>query len=141
MKKSTKFAVIVCLLAALLSGCGMRIPEDNGSGLRMVVGITVHYENGPLQAQRLYTSADKMQTVLNYLRLLDPYGTPQEDPEGIPGSSYVITLYYSDGSEKDYRQKSDRYMSEGGGSWKKIDPSKAEELARIMGRLESDELA
>ena len=78
------------------------------------------------------------QQILNYLRLIDPYGHPDEDPETSGGSSYHIILSYSDGCEKVYQQKSDRFLKEGSGPWKKIDPTEAEELGRLMGRMESD---
>lgn len=139
MRKSALFILLIGAVSLLLNGCIRRVPEDDEVGFRVVVGVTVSYENGPISAQRVYTSDSKMQRVLDYLRLIDPYGTPQEDPEATQGSDYRITLYFSDGSQTDYRQKSDRYMRQSGGKWKKIDPSQADELGRIMGQLESDE--
>ena len=76
---------------------------------------------------------------MTYLRLLDPYGTPEENPEEAAGSDIHIILSYSDGFQKTYRQVGDRYMMEDGGKWQKIDPAKAEELGEILGQLESDE--
>ena len=79
-----------------------------------------------------------MQKILDYLRLINPYGTPDEDPETAVGSDFHIVLSYSDGYQKFYRQKSDRYLQNTDGRWQKIDPTKAEELARLVGQLESD---
>ena len=140
MKRSIALIFVICIFPALvLGGCMQRPPSGEQEEFRVVIGVTLRYENGPLNAQRVYTSENKMQRVLDYLRLIDPYGTPQEDPEAAPGSNYRITLYFSDGSQTDYFQKSDRYMLRAGDSWKKIDPARAEELGRIMGQLESDD--
>ena len=127
------------IFALLLSGCKPLQNQGEQPEFRVVVGVTLRYDNGPIKAQRVYTSENKMQQVLDYLRLIDPYGTPQEDPDTVPGSNYRITLYFSDGSQTDYFQKSDRYMLRAGDSWKKIDPARAEDLGRIMGQLESDD--
>ena len=63
--------------------------------------------------------------------------TSQEKPEETPGSDFYIVLSYSDGSQKLYRQHADRYMQKDG-VWKCIDPKKALELSRILGKMESD---
>ena len=129
------FAVCILLLTGCRSSASQQIPVPV---CRVVTQVTVTYENGPIQASRCYTSGEKMQQILNYLRLIDPYGHPDEDPETSGGSSYHIILSYSDGCEKVYKQKSDRFLKEGSGPWKKIDPTEAEELGRLMGRMESD---
>lgn len=123
----------------LLSGCS-RLEASAPSVCRVVTGISVDFENRGLRASRYYTAAEKMQQVLNYLRIIDPYGHPEEDPETAEGSSFRITLSYSDGHQKVYLQKSDRFMKTDNGSWKKIDPDRALELGRILGQLESDTL-
>jgi len=127
------------LLAAvfLLGGCS-RLETLSPSVCRVVTGISVDFEHRGLRANRNYTAAEKMQQVLNYLRIIDPYGNPEEDPETAEGSSFRITLSYSDGHQKVYLQKSDRFMKTDNGNWKKIDPDRALELGRILGRLESD---
>lgn len=105
---------------------------------RVVTRVEVDYENGPLHAQRCYTSSEKMEQVLNYLRQIDPYGTPQESPETISGSDYVIILSYSDGFQKRYHQKGDRYFQTENGRWARIDPDRAEKLAQLLGAMPSD---
>ena len=106
--------------------------------VRVVTHIDITYENGSIQTQRHYEDDKKMNQVLNYLRLIDPYGRPAVDPEIIKGSQFHIELAYSDGSSKVYRQKADRYMQIDGGDWKTIDPARAEELSLLLGQLESD---
>ena len=141
MKKSKeKFRRIfaVLSLAVLLSGCGNRAPDSSQPQCRVVTGITVTYENGTARAEKYFTASNKMRAILNYLRWIDPYGAPEEDPETVTGSSFRITLEYSDGCQKDYLQKADRFMQEDGGGWKKIDPEKALTLSQIVGEMESD---
>ena len=129
---------ILSLFALLLSGCGRYNPADTQPQCRVVTGISVIFNNGPIHAEKYYTSSNKMRAVLNYLRWIDPYGPPEEDPETVTGSSFRITLEYSDGCQKDYVQKADRFMQEDDGSWKKIDPKKALTLSQIIGLMESD---
>ena len=137
MRKGHRVFLILFTAFFLLSGCS-RLEASAPSVCRVVTGITVDFENRGLRANRNYTAAKKMQQVLNYLRIIDPYGSPEEDPENVEGSSFRITLSYSDGHQKVYLQKSDRFMKTDNGNWKKIDPDRALELGRILGRLESD---
>ena len=79
-----------------------------------------------------------MSQVLAYLRQIDPYGKPEEDPVLADGSLFQISLTYSDGSKKVYEQKADRYLRLDDGPWETIDPSKAEALGQLLGTLPSD---
>ena len=133
-----KKTIVICLLLGLLcTGCGNRMPVTTLPTHRVVTGIDITFQNGPLYARRIYTSAEKMSAILHYLRFIDPYGTPQEIPEQVKGSEFHILLTYSDGSEKLYRQRADRYLMKDG-NWKCIDPKKAQELSRILSQMESD---
>lgn len=142
MKKSCRrfrgIAAILLSAALCLGGCGRQgIPEE-APVCRVVTGISVTYENGPITARRHYTASDKMRAVLNYLRWVDPYGAPEEDPEAAGGSSFLIVLTYSDGCKKRYWQKADRFLLEEGRDWRKIDPTRAMTLGQILGQMESD---
>lgn len=123
-------AIISCLL-----GCHKQVDMQQ---CRVVTGVSVTYLNGPIQCQRQYTNADKMQQILNYLRTANPYGVPAEDPEAAEGSDFYIVLSYSDGCQKYYRQKANRFLRDTDGIWKKLDPSRAEKLGQIIGQMESD---
>ena len=142
MKKSISQCLAMILLPVQIvfcfCGCSRYTDEPVTPLCSVVTAITVTFENGPIHAQRHYTASDKMQLILNYLRLLQPYGSPDEDPETAQGSDFRIVLSYSDGCQKTYRQKGDRFMQNTEGIWKKIDPAKAAELSRIMGQTESD---
>lgn len=133
MKKS--ILILLLILSTLFSGC-RNVPQHSVS--RSVTGITVTLENGGMQTQLKYTSSVKMRAILNYLRWIDPYGTPMEDPETVPGSLFRIVMGFSDGSEKVYLQKADRYMQIDGQPWLTIDPEKALTLSKMLGEMESD---
>ena len=137
-KKLHRLFTVAALALFLLSGCGNHSINTTEPSCRVITGVTVTYRNGNLSAEKYYTASDKMRAILNYLRWIDPYGPPEEDPETAIGSSFHITLQYSDGCQKDYLQKADRYMQIDGGSWKKIDPQKAITLSQILGQMESD---
>ena len=135
------FTVILAAISLLCvaTGCN-RHSEDSGlSNFRVVTAVTVYYDDGPINTQRHYTTDSKMQQILDYLRLVNPYGAPEEDPESAAGSNFYIVISYSDGLQKYYRQKGDRFLQGTDGLWKKIDPEKAEELSKIVGQLESDQ--
>ena len=136
-----KRSVVLCLLLSLLcTGCGYHAPITTIPTHRVVVGIDITFQNGPLYARRIYTNSEKMSTILHYLRFIDPYGTPPEPPESVDGSDFYIVLSYSDGGQKLYRQHADRYMQVDGGDWKSINVEKAMELSCILGKMKSDEI-
>ena len=139
-KKKIAILLVVCLLlAAAAVGCTYHFPKDqNNTQGRVVTGVLVHFSNGPLKLQRNYTDSDKMRRILHYLRYIDPYGTPSEDPEQLQGSDFHIVLSFSDGGYQVYQQRSDRFMRIDGGIWQRIDPEKAKELTFMLDQMESD---
>lgn len=136
-----KFAAILLFLAVtgLLCGCSRssKVPVTRPS-FRVVDHIGITFQKGPLDFQRRYSSPEKVQKILDYLLIIDPYGTPTEDPELIGNTEFCICLYYTDGSEKIYRQRGQRYMKVQNGDWKYIDPEKAEQLSEILSQTPSD---
>ena len=143
MGKIRKYRFILWILGVLcilsLCGCNRWFHYDSGpTTCRVVESIDIYYENGPLQFHRVYTASDKMQSILNYLRLINPDGTPMEDPEASEGSTFRIVMTYTNGCQKTYLQKSDRFLLAEGQPWRNIDSKKAQELSRIIGVMESD---
>ena len=132
-----KTIAVLLLFTLMLSGCsrGNTAAPDK---CRIVTGIHITFDNGPLHTERQYTASSKVRAILNYLRWLDPYGLPEEDPEAVSGSNFHITLQYSDGCEKHYLQKADRFLLEDGKPWRRIDPARAQTLSQILGKMESD---
>ena len=134
-----KLIAILSLLALLLSGCNRAEAQQQAPDkCRVVTGVHIAFEDGPLHLERQYTASPKVRAILNYLRWLDPYGLPEENPESVSGSSFHITLQYSDGCEKQFLQKADRFLLEDGKPWRRIDPKRAQTFSQILGQMVSD---
>ena len=133
-----KIRIISVPLLFLLAGCCRAIPEAQHTPYRVVTQIRIIYQNGNSTAERSISTPDKLQSILDYLRQIDPYGTPLENPNEVSGSKFHITVLYSDGTSRLYKQHADRYMSIDDGPWKRIDPEKASELSRLLDTMTSD---
>ena len=130
------------LLLCALSGCaGNGREETQPTAYRVVSQVHITHQNGAQIAEYRYAAPENMQQLLNYLRWVDPYGAPAEDPLTQPGEEFFITLHYSDGTEKYYHQRCDRYLRAGEGSWKKIAPERGRELKVILESLGKEENA
>ncbi|MBQ3542855.1 MAG: hypothetical protein IJA45_07015 [Oscillospiraceae bacterium] len=134
----TKIGILILSVFLLLSGCSRK---ESQTSFPLVTEITVHYENGPIHGQLHYSEDDKMQLILTYLRLLNPYGQPPEDPETTDGTLFQITLTHADGGVTTYQQKADRYLKSGEEPWLCIPSQKAVELSLLLGYLEDDATA
>ena len=87
---------------------------------------------------RHYTQPAKVTAILNYLRLLKTQGAADTDPEQLTGDRFEITLYYSDGQQRIYRQQSNRYLSKNARAWEKVDPQQAQLLYPMLLEMLSD---
>ena len=105
---------------------------------RVVWRIEVTYRNTDQVAQRFYEDQEQLQMIMNYLRWIKPYGTPEEDPMTQQGEEIEVQLQYSDGTTKTYRQRCGRYFREGDKPWKKLEPEQARELSRLLGVLDGE---
>lgn len=125
------------LPAFLLAGC-CQLGEEKTVAYRVVEQVNVTYDNGMIQTQRKFYKEENIHQILSYLRYIDPYGRPREDPEQVAGRDYYITVFYSDGSEQKYHQRDDRFFRVGDGPWKRIDSQKALYLSGILGMMITD---
>lgn len=137
MKKSVFGISVILSILLLLAGC-RSTPEPTEAACRIVTQISVTYDNGPIHLRREYSSTEKMRAILHYLRWIDPYGTPSEDPEMAQGSTFRIVVLCANGSEKIYLQKADRFMQIDGAPWQTIDPERAITLSQMVAEMESD---
>lgn len=136
MKKIITHFVLFCFTALTLSGCGKTsVPAPR---CRVVTRVDIACRQEDLLIQRHYTSTEKMESVLLYLRILDPTGEPDIDPDSIKKDIYEITVHLSDGKKRIYRQKAHRYFSQDFRPWKRIDPAQAAGLYTLMRTLQSD---
>lgn len=134
MKKIAKLFLLFSLCSFLISGCKQ---EKSALPLcRVVTQIDIDCRQPDVQIHRHYTDSKKMQYVLIYLRLLEPRSTTSM-PAGA-NDIYNISIHFSDGSQRIYRQTAHRYLSRDNGPWKSIDPGSAAGLYTLMRKLPSD---
>ncbi len=140
MKHFQKIYSIFLCLAILFSLCGC-CGENRGqsaSAYRVITEIQAVYQNNTIEVSKQFFAPEKLEAIVNYLRRIDPYGIPYENPEQVAGRNYILTLHYSDGSIRRYHQRADRYLRQDDGPWKRIDPQQALELSGLFGMMGSD---
>lgn len=130
-----KILPLFALITMLLSGCAGQTPQ---LGVRVVTQVDVKCSRDGQLLQRKYTDAEKMQPLLNYLRLLEPRGLPDADPERTRGNAYEITVHFSRGTPTVYYQRCERFLSKNRHPWQKVDSRLAGELYPILRDLPSD---
>lgn len=113
------FAVVLLL-------CGCRKEEIVPH--RVVTRIDVTCQAFDTYIHRSYTDSEKMQMILFHIRSIGQKHTPDVDPEALDSPTICITLRFSDGSTKIYRQKDNRFWQEDTQPWKKIGPENASGL-------------
>lgn len=128
--KRMAFLLILCVL---FCGCTKKetTPEH-----RVVTGIQVEYHQGEKVLQRNYQKTENVQFMLNYLRILKPFGPVI--PEGDQTDNCRITLEYSYGPDSVYLQQGNSYLCRNGGDWESIDRARASLLYPMLLLLPSD---
>ena len=136
-----KIFVWMLSLILLLAGCHRIWEKRSTTAYRVITEVHVVYKNGPVETHRHFYQEGSIRVILEYLRHIDPYGIPRENPETAAGRDYHITLVYSDGSQRVYHQRADQYMRIDGGDWKRIDGQKALYLSGLLVMMPSEEVA
>lgn len=134
-----KAAFLVFPFVLLLTGCCRIFWDSENVVYPVITEVRVEYQNGALQTSQQFFRQENIQLILDYLRTIDPYGKPHENPEQISGRNFYITLVYSDGRQRIYQQRGDRYMRIDNGPWKRIDQQKALALSGMLGMMTSDD--
>ena len=136
-----KSLMLLLIFLSLLSGCSrVHTPEEQETGLRMVVQIDVSCSQDGESIHRSYTSEDKMEAMLLYLRLLKPLGPAQTDPEELLGPANEIVVRFSNGQQRIYRLRADRFLSTDSHPWQSVDQVHAQELYKLVILMSSDVL-
>lgn len=133
VKKQRRFLkVFGAALLVLTELCGCMPQQPEKSHIRCVTEIVVFSQGEPLLR---CDSAETMQPILDYLRLLSPSGHPSEDPEQATGEEFCIVLHFSDNTKKQYTQRCSRFLKIDSNPWQQIDPRKASALGKILDEL------
>ena len=119
----------VMVLVLCLCGCAEKKQVQT---IRVVTGITVTAIRDRELTRKQIADSEEMETVLNYLRRLDPYFPTEISPDSFRTDAYEISISYSDGENTVYRQIYDQYFQVSDGSWRKIDPLEGNRLWGIL---------
>ncbi len=125
---------MLILLGFMLTGCAR---AEKLPACRVVTGVQVEFQQNGKLLHRSYTKTESVQAVLNYLRILKPYGPVI--PEGNETNGCRITLHFSHGPDTVYLQQGTSYLCCDGGSWETIDGNRATLLYPMLLLLPSDE--
>lgn len=124
---------ILLLLFVILTGCAR---AEELPACRVVTGVQVEFQQNGKLLHRSYTKTESVQAVLNYLRILKPFGPVI--PETNAENGCRITLHFSHGPDSVYLQQGNAYLCCDGGDWETIDQSRATLLYPLLLLLPSD---
>lgn len=136
MKKTLWQVFFLLVLVLSFSGCSKAEAPNNAPAI--VTQIQIDYLHKQSYLQRSYTNTKKIDTILYYLYDLEPFGKPQEDPEQIQGDYCRITLGFSNGKTKIYRQVGSRYLSVDSRPWQRIKENQGRILYHLVNHIPSD---
>lgn len=139
MNKRGKLFPLLILVLFIFSGCSrIHTPDETSPDLRMVTRVDVACTRDGETIRRSYTAPEKLEAMLLYLRLLDPQGRADTNPEELVGTASEITLHFSNGQNRVYRQRGDRFLSKDAEPWQNIDREHAEKLYPLLLLMDSD---
>lgn len=136
MRKISKIILSVLFTTVILSGCARNHAVNSHSLIATEIDIVTQHEKALVH--RHYTDPEKMESVLMYLRLLQPVGKPEVSPDEIADDVFLITVHLSNGEKRYYRQAEHRYFTESNFPWFAIDPGQAAKLYALMRHYPSD---
>lgn len=136
LKKSICLAWL--FLSLLLVSCCPFLCRKPIHGYRVITQVQIEYRNQTRRDFWQFYNENSIQVILGYLRHIDPYGRPHEDPDTVAGRTYSIRVIYSDGTQHLYEQHADRYMRMDGGQWKRIEHQTALYLSGLLGMMSSE---
>lgn len=128
------------LMVALCCGCARQDPVDKPL-CRVVTHINITREQAGGTVSRSYTASESMSAILQYLRTLKPYGSPEANPDEAAGSHYQIVLEYSDGTSHSYRQIDSTLFQDSSGKWKLIDEQAGNQLQLLFEELPAQQIS
>ena len=124
------------LAALLLTGCVGK--KSAPSNTVVVSRITVDYLQEEQTVEKVFVTQYKMRQILNHFRTLGQKYSPIIDPDTLTGQAFRVRVFFSDGSERLYRTKSDRYIRTNDGPWQQTDPQKLQQLNFLLLSLPAD---
>ena len=111
---------LLILLASFLSPSNGATPAPEA--YRVVTQIEVTAVHNGQSATTVYTENRQMEAILTYLRMTQPTGAMEFEPDSFRSDSYTFTVYFSDGSQTVYQQIYHDFLQKDTGRWQRIDP-------------------
>lgn len=140
MKRVEKLIIAILLPMLIVSGCSqIHTADENTADIHMAVRVDAYCVQDGIPFERSYTQPEKLEAMLLYLRLLNPKGRAEVNPEEYSGTVSRITVHLSNGKTRIYRMRSDRYLSVDANPWQTIDPERAMDLYPLLLIMDSDE--
>lgn len=134
------FAILLLLLASiLLPGCRKKLSAYKVPS-RIVTAVDIYCQKSTGTVLRHYTDTEKVESVLHYIRLLDPHGPTTVTAEAMQGDLFEIVVHLNDGGTRIHRQRSDTFAALHRMYWGFIDRSLGMRLTHLMALLPSDPL-
>lgn len=130
-----KFLAVVLAMGILIlcSGC-----LHNKHSVRVVEQICVQWVDHDREICHVFEKPEKMQLILNKVRTLGQRFSSDTDPDALKAPVVTMTIFYSDGSQKLYQIKPDRYVKIGQAPWQQANPKKVTSLGLLLKSLPED---
>ena len=131
-----KWAVLALVLCCLLNGCAAKRVTQNTVRVVTQISVTAAHNNEIIQ--KVFNKPEKMETILNYLRLLDPYLPSKYEAETFRSDAFEIIVRYSDGNHTTYHQIYHDYLKTDSGAWLRINSAYGSKLLSILENMPTD---
>ena len=125
----------ILFLAVLLTGCCVR-PSCTVPQIVTRVEVIHAAEEG--LEHFTYTSPEKIEILLGYLRTARPSAADPITPETFRAEAYEIRVTLLDGTQRVYNQIYDRYLQRPGDPWRHIHTSHGGSLRSLLQELPPD---
>ena len=135
MKVFSYFLLVFVL--STLNGCGKADLPDQPL-CRVVTTIDVTAAHNGTVSHYIYSHSDKMETLLNYLRMVHPDASTDMAPDTFRADAYQITVSFSDGNHSTYYQIYNEFLKKDDGSWMRIDADQGATLYPILCSMPTD---
>lgn len=99
------------------------------------VSVRVTASGGDSELEQIYTDSERIDKIVSYFNNLKLSDSVDNIPESY-GTSYFVTITYSDGSELLYTHLNNKYLWINGGAPKEMKPDEAAELENILRELQ-----
>ena len=129
--------IIAAILAVGIFGlCGGCLRKK--TGVRVVDQISVQWVEDGKDVCRIHEDPEKMHLILNKVRTLGQRFSTDADPESMDIPAVTMAFLYSDGTQRLYQIKPDRYVRIGQAPWQQADPRKVTALRLLLLSLPGD---